>query len=177
MEQYRTWKTVLLILVTFILFCLAATFLSVTVHYYGEWMGNIYSVQDRLYEAVSMFFGGLLLSIPFVTLCIISIRALVNRLLPDKKTGKVALFVRKHSLVMSVGFAVLFVVFFMFAREAVYGIKNTVEISEVPAALRYYYRAGWFGLLAELTLEGIVISLFPWIINGLKRRKKDRNRV
>ena len=134
---------------------------------HGDLIVNWRNVQERLYEAIHMFFGYTQFLILSASLFAISICGLIRTIISSEGSGKIGCFMGRHGLIVTIVFAVLFILLFLFAAAAIVRIRNTLEINEVPAALHDHLLFGWLGIGAEVTAELAVLSLILWMRNKL----------
>ena len=159
----KRWNLALFILFVLLLACLTGMCAVMTKDAYGDWMRNRYSVQERLYESIGLFFGYTQMLIFSAVLLALAVCRLVRIFRPRKAPGRASRFFKKRGLFIALACAAGFILFFLLDRAAIARIKNTVETSEVPAALHDYRMSGWLEIGAELSALGTVVSLGLWI--------------
>lgn len=140
---------------------------------YSDWKVNRFSVQERLYEAVDMYFAYAQMLVLVAVLLILTIRCLIRTVKQPREPGKILRFLRQKGHYLAMGFVGLFILLFLLDRAVLTGITNTVETSEVPEALFGHILFGRLTIGAELDVIGAVISLVSWI-RGRKERKHKR---
>ena len=159
------WKLIAFMLLTaFFIYSTKECFLM-TKWAHGDMIVNWRNVQERMYEAIHMFFTSAQFLILSTSLLVVSVCGLVRTIIPSEGSGKIGCFMGRHGLIVTIVFAVLFILLFLFAAAAIVRIRNTAEINEVPAALHDHLLLGWLGIVAEVSAESAVLSLILWIRN------------
>ncbi len=164
----KTIRLVLLIPLTAFLVCLTGMLVFMAKNAYGDWIVNRYNVQERLYEAVGMFFAYLQMLVFSAFVLALSAWLLIRALKPSEKAGKITDFLSCRGICLGIGFLGIFALLLLLDLAAQGRIAATVETSEVPAALSDHILSGWLRLGAELAAAGAGLSL----VSGLRARKK-----
>lgn len=138
---------------------------------YRSWLGNLSNVQERLYEAISMYFAYVQMLVLVIALLIFAIWGLIRMFL--KRPGRILGLLRRKALASAIGFACLFVLLFLLDRVVVTRILNTVETNEYLAALHDYQLHGKLEISAELAAIGAVALFSSWR-RGRKEEKRAR---
>ncbi len=169
----RRVKISILMILILILLYITGEGALMTKRAYSDYVVNRLNVQERQYESLSMLFSYAQILIFSFSLLALSGYALFRAIRPSRGPGKVGVFFRRNGLYLAVGFLILFVVLFVLDRAAIGRIRNTVETSEVPAALRDRMLSSHLQIGAELAAEGSILSLVPW----LRNRKRSQHEL
>ena len=156
-------RAVLFAILTVFLLYLTWTFAFMTNNVHNDWMANRYSVQERLYEAIGMYYAYVQLLVFAAVLLIFSICCLMHTVKPLKELGRIRQFIRQKGLYPAVGLIVLCILLLLLDRAALMRIKNTMETSEVPAALYDHILRGRLEIGTELAAIGAAIFFIMWI--------------
>lgn len=162
-------KAALLFVLTLLLLALTILLAFETARAYRDWQLNRYSVQERLYEAVGLFYAFVQLLVLSASLLALSAAALARVFRPGLGE-KAVRWVRKRWVPLTLAAVLMFAVLFAADRSAAGRIAGTVETSEAPATLSDRVLRGRLQIGAELAAEAAILFLI-WGVRG--RRKKN----
>ena len=161
--KMKRGKVLILAVLTCVLVCMTGLLGHMTVQAWHEWQLNRYSVQERLYEAVALYYSYVLMLIPVASLLAFALRALIRTLRGKHSSGVVTEFMEKHGLRVALVLTGILILLIILHRSAVNRILSAVETSEVPAALSDYVLSGRLAAAALVSAEGAVYSFVCWI--------------
>ena len=161
----KKWKVAVSAVTVAICIFLTWTVASMTARAYEQWQLNQYSVQERLYEAVDMFFAYALILVLCLSALVFSICRLVSTLRPAKNAGRITRFIRRHGVCPVLVFAALSVILCLLDHGVLARIAATPEISEVPASLSDHVLSGWLHIATVLTAECAILAMISWLRN------------
>lgn len=166
-------RAALLVIWTAFLLNLTWTGAKMTKYAYSDWMANRGNVQERLYEAVYMFFAYAQMLVFEAALLFFSIRRLILTVRQPKGPGRITRWIRQKGIYLAIGFTGLFILLVLPDIAAHWRILHTVETNEAPAAIHDYLLSGKLEIGAELAAIGAVTSFVSWR-RGRKGAKPER---
>lgn len=152
-------KTVLLLALAVLTGAATVALMPVTLRAWETWRLNLFSVQERLYEAVGMFFAWA--QMLFLCVCAfgLALWGLVRTLRPSRRTGRVMRFLREKGLYAGLLLAVVCLALCLADRQVLSRIAQTAETSEVPATLSERVLSGQLRLAAEAVACSAAVCL------------------